>query len=340
MTQSFKALTLTLLTWMLCVGSASANANANATQCRDEVLRTSRADERIETFSTPEAEEELSKGDCEQRGVYCVDASGYPVPGEADPDLRSNETLIVKLFGPKSCDGVLTVGTDMEESGTTLFREEPPTPRKEKDTMPPLPAVRLLAKATAKTNASTESVTVVVSRADVRISINGDELYVTPPRYFLDVGLLVAFSPEFQTVSTSRAPGSTEEFIREERTIHPSGAVTVNYFPFGQYAVPRFSDYHGLGIQAGIGGDLTELDDEFYLGLIWEPIPGAGISGGLALLAMERLQPDYSSGALVNPNDVPRDDFMGPRFYFGVCLNAQVFQTVLQLGGKALVPNR
>ncbi|HEY3255697.1 MAG TPA: hypothetical protein VGJ91_17180, partial [Polyangiaceae bacterium] len=68
-------------------------------------------------------------------------------------------------------------------------------------------------------------------------------------------------------------------------------------------------------------------------------IPGAGISAGLALLEMQRLQPGYPMGALVAPSDVPKDTFLGPRFYFGVSLNTQVFQTVLSLGSKARVPN-
>jgi hypothetical protein len=295
-------------------------------------------------FSSNEAQQELAKADCDHRDVYCVDASGYPVPGEErDPDLKSGQVLTLKLFGPSSCQGVLAVGSNVKQSDVRLFRDEGAEVKNLADDKPKAPPpplkIELLSRATVTTDAATEKVTVVVSRVDVPLSLLGIELDVSPPRYFLDVGLLVSFTPKYQTVSTSRAPGSSEVFIREEEQIHPSAAITLNYFPFGQYAVPRFSDWHGLGIQAGIGADFSEIDDEFYVGLIWEPIPGAGISGGLAMLSMQRLQPDYPEGALVSPSDVPKDEFLGPRAYFGISLNTQVFQTVLNLGGKARVPN-
>jgi hypothetical protein len=321
---------IVVLTNLALCPAARAQATPDPNACAGDLARSNG------TFSDEATKAELAKADCEERSVFCVDASGYPIPGEQrDPQLKSGQSLIVKLFGPSTCEDVLTVGSDVQQSDVTLFRA---TPAEKARGGAAKVVTRLLAKATVTTDAASESVTVVVSRLDNRLSIQGVTLVVTPPRYFLDVGLLVAFTPAYQTVSTSRAPGSTEQFIRTENTIHPSAAVTINYFPAGQYSVPRFSDYHGLGIQAGIGGDLTRLDDEFYLGAIWEPIPGAGVAAGLAMLSMEKLHPDYPAGALVNPNDVPKDTFLGPRFYFGITLNTQVFQTALSLGGKAIVP--
>ncbi|MEI9939284.1 MAG: hypothetical protein WDO69_18845 [Pseudomonadota bacterium] len=285
-------------------------------------------------LSTNAAQVEFVKADCETRSVYCVGPDGYPVPGELDPDLKSGEELTVKLFGPATCQDVLTVATQLHQASATLFRDVGVTKRDEV-----LASLALLAKTTATTDAATESITVFVSQINTKLNIEGVTLMVTPRRYYLDVGLLVAFTPYFQQVSTARVPGSKEQFVRETNTIHPSAAITLSYFPAGQYAVPRFSGYHGLGIQAGIGGDLSRVDDEFYLGLVWEPIPGAGISAGLAMLEMERLQPGYPSGALVNPNDVPKDTFLGPRAYFGISLNTEVFQTLLSLGAKARVPH-
>lgn len=339
---SRRALAIVVLLWS-CLVARQSRAEGDLRPCAEDIRLTEAPAARSQAFSTAAAADMLAKADCDQTDVYCVDASGYPIPSEQrDPHLRSGQALTIKLLGPKSCDQILTVGSDVKQSGVVLFRPDPGTVNGKA-----LPAIKtvadvelqLLAKSTASTDATTLSVTVVVSRADADVSLKGIRLTVTPPRYYLDVGLLVSFTPSYQRVSTSRAPGSTEQYIREERTIHPSAAVTVNYFPLGQYAAARPSWFHGLGVQAGIGGNLSKLDDEFYLGAIWEPVPGAGLSAGLALHAMERLQPDYPSGALVSPNDVPRDHFLGPRFYFGVCLNTQVFQTVLSLGEKALVPN-
>ncbi len=288
-------------------------------------------------YGTANAVAAFTAADCSDRTVYCVDASGYPVPSEQrDPHLRAGETLNVKLFGPDTCDTILTVSTDTKRSSVTLFPVTTgpnPTKRGAGES-----TIKQLATAKVAVDADTDSVTIFVARTDVDQRVEGISLGIVQPRYYLDVGMLVAFTPYFQQVSTSRIPGLQDQFIRETNTIRAAAAITVNYFPFGQYSQPRFTGYHGLGFQAGIGGNLARLGDEFYMGILWEPIPGAGISTGLALLEMQQLQPDYPTGALVQPNDVPKDTFLGPRWYFGVSLNTHVFQTLLSLGANARVP--
>jgi hypothetical protein len=77
----------------------------------------------------------------------------------------------------------------------------------------------------------------------------------------------------------------------------------------GQHAThgARREKEHGFGFQAAIGGDLGRLDDEFYFfGLIYEVVPGAGISGGLALTQVESLQPGHVAGTLVDPSEIRR----------------------------------
>jgi hypothetical protein len=329
------------LVTLLLLLAHSERAWASTEGCRDDLDELRRNSTRDKTFGADGVKQELANADCERNDVYCVDATGFPVPGEdGDPGLKSNQELTVKLFGPASCEGVLTVGTSVKQSNVSLFRA-PPAAKVglRKGLRAAQIPIQLLAKSTVKLSVTAESVRVVVSRVDVALSLQGIELTVTPPRYYLDVGILVPFSVDYQQVSTSRVPGSTEVFIREENTLRPAAAVALSYFPFGQYGVPRFTGVHGLGFQAGVGADFDRVDDEFYLGLIWEPVPGAGISAGMALLDMERLQPGYPQGALVKPNDVPKDEFMAPRVYFGLSLNTEVFQTALKLGEKALVPN-
>lgn len=327
---------LALLFVSLCSGRGRAETEAteaDVRSCQSSIREVAKLN-RTSTFK--DAQQEVDKADCERADVYCVDVTGYPVPSEEpDPGLKSGQSFTVKLFGPDTCNGVLSVGTNIKQSDVSLFRKSLQEGGKEAGKQ----AIKLLSKSTVKLPLTAESVTVVVSRQDKSLSIHGAVLPVTPPRYYLDVGLLVPFTVNYQRVSTSRVPGSTEVFIREEHTIRPAGAVALTYFPAGQYAVPRFTDYHGLGIQVGVGADFDRLDDEFYMGGLWEPIPGAGISAGLALISMQKLQPGYPEGALVKPNDVPKDEFLGPRFYFGISLNTEAFQTALKLGEKALVPN-
>ena len=161
---------------------SSASAEATPTTCWQELQRVGTA------FNTTEANAELEKADCDQRSVLCVDATGYPLPSEStDPKVKSGETLIVKLFGPKGCSGVLTVRTDVSQSDITLF---PPMPTqaaaREGAAPPPLPPVEIqqLARAVASTTSTTESITVSISRTDAsRLTLEGLTLLVTPPRY-------------------------------------------------------------------------------------------------------------------------------------------------------------
>lgn len=307
----------------------SARASADADTCRAEIAKGI-------DWASAATQAELDKADCETRSVYCVGVGGQPVPGESDPEVRSGESLTVKLLGPATCKDVLAATTHVRVSDVSLFRDLPAASQA-KTVAVPVDAV-LLSKTVVDTDLTTESITINVSRTDVNLNIEGVTLVVTPPRYYLDVGLLVAFTPFYRQVSTARVPGSKEQFIRETNDIRPAGAVALNFFPWGQYKAPRFSGYHGLAVQAAVGGDFSRIDDEFYLGLLWEPIPGAGLSAGLALLRMEKLQTDYSAGVIVQPDDVPRDTYLGARPYFGVSLNTEIFQTVLGLGGKARVP--
>lgn len=300
------------------------------------------ARELVHTLSSAAAfypEDKLAQLDCDERYVYCVDAHGKAVPGERDPQLNYSRSLTIKLLGPQSCLELLKVGTDVQQSDNiTLFRAVKEAAADTETRSGAGPVITVLDKATLEADASIESFTVIVSRADEPRSLRGDTLSVIPPRYFLDVGILVAFAPH-QEISAARIPGSQELFIREEKGLRPSAAVTLNYFFLGQYSVPRFSGWHGFAVQAGIGGDFSEVDDEFYLGVLWEPIPGAGVSAGLAMIEMDRLQPNYPAGALVSADDVPKDRFLAPQPYFGISLNTQVFETALKLGEKARVPN-
>jgi len=314
--------------------AAVSSSAQTAEACRDS-LRGAKAS----TYSDGPAGAEYDKADCADRDTYCVGPDGFPLPmEETDPALVAGSKLKVKLFGPASCAELLGVAVDRQQSRVRLFRSPDPGGDGQKKASSE-GAIQLLATTVVATDAQTDSVTVRVYRTDVTHGIDGITLEVRHERYFLDVGLLVAFAYGYQQVSPARLPGLRDEFIRETDTIRPAAAITVNYFPFGQLSEPRFTGVHGLGVQAGIGGDLDPIDDEFYMGLIYEPVPGAGVSAGVALLQMQKLQPDYPSGVLIDPGDVPRDTFLGARPYVGVSLNTEVFETVMKAGAKARVPD-
>ncbi|HEY5959433.1 MAG TPA: hypothetical protein VIV60_22900, partial [Polyangiaceae bacterium] len=271
-----------------------------------------------------------------------------PLPKEErDPDLRPGVTFHLKLFGPNSCADLLAITTDTKQSSVSLFPAAvaavaPPPRPMAMGLVPPPPVpkvpVQLLASREVTPELEISAVTIYVTRKETDSTIKGITLDVVTPKYYLDVGILIAFASNFRQVSTARIPGAQDQFIRETTTIRPAGAIGAIYYPAGQYSQTRFTGFHGLAIQAAIGADFSRINDEFYFGLLWEPIPGAGIGCGAALLEKQRLQPDYPSGALVQPNDVPKDTYMGFSPYFGVSFNTRVFQTLLDLGGSVRVP--
>ncbi len=287
----------------------------------------------------------FGQNDCADRLVYCVDPSGFPMPGESrDPGLRSGETITIKLFGPASCNKVLSVSTDTKKSSATLFNPSAgtapsPAAKPFSAVLPPKPAPPvLLGDVKTTVDAATVSVTVYVARTDFDLAVKGIAFDVVQPTYYLDVGLLVAFTAPFQTVTAASIPGVDDQYVHQSEGVHPSAAIALNWFPDGEYTAPRYAGWHGVGVQAGIGADLRHLGDEFYLGGVWEIVPGAGFSAGLALIRMDGLLPNYPEGTLIGSSGVQKDTFLGPRPYFGVNLNTQVFQTVLGLGAKIRVP--
>ncbi len=326
-----KRLLTTLALFIALCPVAKAHATATMRECHEQLQRIQ------EAWRTPEAAKAFDDAGCDARTVYCVDPSGYPVPEETkDPNLSIGETLTIRLFGPDACLPWLTVTTHSKQLNATLFPRVPAAaPR-----AAPVPIkIIQLANTKATPDENTETLTIFVARKDLTLELEGISIDVIEPGYYLDVGVLAAFTPWYQQVSTSRAPGMQDQFIRETNTIHPAAAITLNYFPFKQYSRPKFTGIHGLGVLAGIGGNFSRIDDEFYLGLLWEAVPGAGISTGVALLEMQKLHPNYPAGALVQPNDVPKDSYLGPRWYFGIALDTQVFQTILRMGASARVPS-
>ena len=335
-----KNLLAIVLTTFFISGSSNAQetAPADPAQCGKALQSVATT-----SYVAPQAIDEFTKASCADHNIICIGPNGQPLPNEeSNVELRPGSTATVKLFGPAACGKVLSVSADITQTAATLF--PPPTNDNLRDALAPgltqaETKIEVLASTAVTPDSYSESVTFFVVRTDTGNRLPGLKVDVTQPRYYLDVGVLVAFTPYFKEVSAARVPGQQDSFIRETNTIHPSAAIGVNYYPFGQYTQPRFTGYHGLAIQAAIGANLSRIDDEFYLGLLWEPVPGAGISAGLAMLQMQRLQPNYPSGALVQPNDIPKDTYLGGRAYFGVSLNTRVFRTLLDIGGKVNVPH-
>ncbi len=159
-------------------------------------------------------------------------------------------------------------------------------------------------------------------------------------KYYWDIGVLFAVVPMGQrTVSTPQVPGlpGSHMIAVDERGTTLTG-IALNAYPLGHrreaYSFlegrPKFWRSFGdaFGLQIALNPDLTNATSTVFGGLLFEPITGLSLNGGLALLQGDFLKAGYTPG-MAPPAD--RDDYVARstmlRFYFGVTLGYELVHT-------------
>ncbi|WP_146157766.1 hypothetical protein [Enhygromyxa salina] len=61
---------------------------------------------------------------------------------------------------------------------------------------------------------------------------------------------------------------------------------------------------NSLGLQLGVGLDLSKFGDEFYSGLFFEPVTGLNLGVGMAIIKGDQLNPGYAVGQVVDPTQL------------------------------------
>lgn len=136
------------------------------------------------------------------------------------------------------------------------------------------------------------------------------------------LGAISSFGPdraceEMEEVKAAKARGDIEEKDKKE-------AERCNHRRRARYAA------NSLGIQLGVGLDLSKFGDEFYAGLFFEPVVGLNIGVGMAIIKGDQLESDYALGQVVDPaqlGDYTRERYM-LRPYIGMSLSFDIIRNV------------
>jgi hypothetical protein len=134
--------------------------------------------------------------------------------------------------------------------------------------------------------------------------------------------------------------GSADRRLAVVEDWHITAALMLNVYPFGRRrgevaAFTRFLEEPDatvadlVGFQFGLDLDLSEPLDQWYFGLVLEPITGFSVDGGLALLQQDFLPRGFAEGMLVPAGGIPEPS---PRYvvrpYFGVTLSLDIIETL------------
>ena len=161
------------------------------------------------------------------------------------------------------------------------------------------------------------------------------EIPIDNGRYYLELGVLVPVVYR-GTRRATLAAGTTELRVGVEERWHVTGALMLDVFPLGR-ARGQVSSFrqcrertcyaNWLGVQ--VGTSFERPAEDWYLGLVIEPVSGLGIGLGAALTKGEYLAPGLAEGMLLPARAAfgTRTELMA-RPYLGLTLTTDVFHTV------------
>jgi hypothetical protein len=162
-------------------------------------------------------------------------------------------------------------------------------------------------------------------------------VWIDSGQYHLEASVLVPFVYRGRRRATlTPTPGGGAYEVGLDQDWHVTAAVMIDLFPFGRQKGQVSSFVHcrsgscaenWLGIQFGTG--LSSIFQEWYLGILFEPVSGLGIGAGASLLKGDFLGPGLAEGMLLpSPAQFSaKSDYMF-RPYFGIAVTSDVFQTL------------
>jgi hypothetical protein len=154
--------------------------------------------------------------------------------------------------------------------------------------------------------------------------------------YYFDVGLLEAIVPTgSRTVVLQQRAGlpGDEAIALVSKKARVTG-IALNLYPWG-HRRGRYSGFEPtmraldtLGLQLAVNSDLKNWRDAMFAGVVFEPVAGVALSGGLAALNGDFLRKGYFEGMSVA---VPRSEYVETdtmlRFYFGIAVGYELLHT-------------
>lgn len=163
------------------------------------------------------------------------------------------------------------------------------------------------------------------------------ELIIDNGRYYLEPALLVPFVYRgVRTVELTPTVSGTEIRLGIEQDWHITAAAMLNVFPLGRqkgqissFRSCRYRSCIDNWLGAQVGASLDPFFQEWYLGVLFEPVSGLSVGFGGAILKGEFLAPGRAVGMLLPSGDasVKFSDYM-VRPYFGMSFTLDIFETL------------
>jgi hypothetical protein len=286
--------------------------------------------------------------------VLCLDYRGNLTTGERTPKaLFPGDRLIVRSIGTigpnceddqlKKAQAAVALEVTSEVSHDTQFAASTP---KASTKEAGCHTYDILREATfdVPTTAGLAEVIVHFSwKQSTKTIENTERLYHVPVEhghYFFEVGVMVPFVLHgSRRVVAVPDPGTGEQVVAIQTDTHVTAAIMLNVFPLGGRANDRL--YTGWaprnwGVQFGVDLDFSDLTDQFYVGLLVEPVTGVSLNAGVAVLRGQFL-PDGSQPGMLAPVGQPIstvNKYMA-RAYFGVTFTFDVVRTLLSAANTA-----
>lgn len=277
---------------------------------------------------------------CSTQDTLCIDLAGRdPLCGGVDM-IAAGSSLTVRVITRHDCTGTIGLAVG------TIARTDR------------LVAAPLSAEAQApKYKVAQESVFQVptdenVAALQVRVTFDSEPVFaqnvvVDHGRYYVRAGVLFTIVPNGVREVHQQPQPSGETTLGIEREAHAGVALALNIYPFGRQAGEISPFRHNanwqafrqtIGVQVGVGLDFTEVDDELYAGVLFEPITGVALSTGLALVENQYLPPGFPPSASVSPgrSPPPAREVKTLRPYLGLSVTTGLLTTLTGLRSDVL----
>lgn len=296
--------------------------------------------------------------DCAKPEVMCLGTDGVPFWKETFDELEVGTEYTVKLIGVKACQSYTLLGVSKHTSSDQLFKS--PTQSGEAGLVEPSEAsfeLDVLDQSTIKVSRNDRKVflRVLLKAPDgSRKVVNETEVDVHLARYYLDVALLVpvVFDGK-RTFELHPAEGDNQGTVALEEDYLVRAGVALNVYPFGRregeiaYHPDSLRNvFEPLGLQFGIDADPTKIGTTFFTGAVLELVAGVGISGGVALVSLDRLGNGVKKGDVISQDqELKTKNALKVRPYFGVYISSEVLNTIQTLGKPVIkavssIPNQ
>ncbi|MBK9264891.1 MAG: hypothetical protein IPM54_34560 [Polyangiaceae bacterium] len=264
---------------------------------------------------------------CSDRLIFCMDNEGNLFQDdETIPKLVPDETLVIKVIGPNNKANFTRVSVNGVTSTDSLARASGGA------------GAEVVAPAVIAETTMTVTAKMLSLRVELRSKENADSDFISKRtfsipvergRYFVDLGLMVPVVIMGQrNYYANPLPGSSDRVISQVSDTMVKTALALNIYPGGhpQHAIkPNFSrpgDW--IGLQIGIDLNISK-PEQGYAGIIFEPISGFAIGGGVAAVKGLRLADTYETGMILQPGEAPpTQDTILFRGYLGVTLSTEL----------------